>query len=88
MDYFGSGPLWRIYYLWPFSGWYVMNPTAWEFYSWQNLSAFLALFMWTIIIAYRQRRTPLEMLMLSLDRQLIAKLRPASTANAHLPSAD
>jgi hypothetical protein len=37
-------------------------------YSWQNLLTFLLLLIWTILIAWRMRRTPLEMRMPSLDR--------------------
>src|SRR5262249_6069528 len=53
LDYYGSGPLWKIYYLWPFSRWSIMNPRAWEFYSWQNISTAFALLAWVILIAIR-----------------------------------
>lgn len=72
LDYYGSGPLWRIYYWWPFSkqgAW--MWADAWEFFSWQNIGTFFALFAWTIYIAARHGRTPLERIMPSLDRQLV-----------------
>src|SRR4029079_1025852 len=59
MDYFGSGPLWPIYYLWPFNGrFYFVNKDGWPFTSWQNTSIAAALLAWTIGIAYRQGRTP------------------------------
>lgn len=80
LDFFGSGPGWHIHYLWPMqylwgrAQWIWTNPRAWEFYSWQNIVTFLALLGWTIVVAIRQRRTPLEVLMPSLDRQLIAWL--------------
>jgi len=75
MDYFGSGPGWDIAYWWPFSNVAVQNWSSWEFYSWQNISVGIAFVVWTVLIAYRQKRTPLELLMPSLDRQLVALLR-------------
>jgi len=75
MDYFGSGPDWEIYYLWPFSQWSVINPKAWEFYSWQNMSFAAGFLIWTIVIAIRAGRTPLETIMPSLDTQLVDWLR-------------
>lgn len=78
MDYFGSGPLWRIYYLWPADRhWYVTFSGAWEFFSWQNISTAAAFLVWTVLIAIYQRRTPLEAIMPRLDRQLVGKLRRA-----------
>ncbi len=80
LDYYGSGPGWGLYYLWPFSDWEWMNPNAWPFFSWQNLSAAGAMIAATLIIAYGCRRTPLEAIMPGLDRPLIALLpsRPDS----------
>jgi len=76
MDYFGSGPGWGIYYFWPFSSWSANNSrVSWEFYSWQNITAALVLIVWTVLIAVRQGRTPLEVLMPRLDRQLVDWLR-------------
>ena len=74
MDYYGSGPNWPICYWWPFARsledcW--MNPHAWELSSWQNISAAGALLAWTVAIACFQRRTPLELLMPSLDQKLV-----------------
>lgn len=85
MDYIGSGPLWKIHYLWPFSVWSLMTPeNFWELYSWQNLSVAAILLTLTLWIAFRCGRTPLEALMPSLDRQLVALLqrrRPTSPAD-------
>jgi hypothetical protein len=75
MDYFGSGIGWGFYYGWPFTGWPIENPDAWEFYSWQNLSLGFLSIAWTVAIAARWGRTPLELLMPSLDRQLVALSR-------------
>jgi hypothetical protein len=74
MDYWGSGRDWFIMYWWPFRqgpGYLWINPDGWAFYSWQNITAALALLVWTVIIAWRCRRTPLEVLMPHLDRQLV-----------------
>lgn len=81
MDYWGSGPLWHIHYLWPRWEPVWRNRFAWEFYSWQNMVAFAAVLAWAAWIAWRYRRTPLEGVMPDLDRQLVAVLpvhgRPA-----------
>jgi inner membrane protein len=75
LDFYGSGPLWKIYYWWPFDerGW--MTDRAWEFYSWQNISTAVVLLGWTVWIAARQGRTPLEAVMPSLDKQLVELAR-------------
>lgn len=70
MDFYGSGPGWGIPYLWPFSRSEWRSDNAWPFYSWQNLTAFALLFAWTLWIARRLGRTPLEAMMPNLDRQL------------------
>jgi hypothetical protein len=75
MDVFGSGPHWGIYYFWPFSDWCGDSTRfSWAFYSWQNLTIAGALLVWTILIAFVDRRTPLEAIMPNLDRQLLAML--------------
>ena len=71
LDYFGSGPGWGIYYLWPFSNYEIINPDAWGFVSWQNLSAAGLLLLWTIAIIFKSKRTPLEAIMPSLDKQIV-----------------
>jgi len=74
LDYLGSGPGWPLYYFWPFSNAEWLNPHAWPFFSWQNIGSAFAMVGWTILIAVRQRRTPLELLMPSLDRKAVAWL--------------
>lgn len=83
LDYYGSGPDWRIGYLWPFDrvhahGW--LNPHAWELSSWQNTAAAVVLLVWTVAIARFHRRTPLELLMPSLDQRLLNRGRTAAPA--------
>src|SRR5579872_2781125 len=76
MDIFGSGPGWGIYYFWPFSNWMFDNTgISWEFFSWQNLSIAGGLLVWTIVIAIRLGRTPLEAIMPRLDGQLVGFFR-------------
>lgn len=74
MDYFGSGPGWGIAYFWPFSRRGFKTDLAWEFFSWQNLTAACALLIWTILIARRQGRTPVELITPDLDRKFVARL--------------
>ncbi|MDB5324985.1 MAG: hypothetical protein JWM57_554, partial [Phycisphaerales bacterium] len=70
MDYFGSGQGWPIVYLWPFSDFRFVNWQAWELSSWQNTVAAGALLAITVAIAIVRKRTPLELLMPSLDTKL------------------
>jgi hypothetical protein len=74
LDYLGSGPGWPLYYLWPFSSREILNPHAWPFFSWQNISAAVAFLAWVLMIAVRHGRTPLEAIMPRLDRQLVERL--------------
>jgi hypothetical protein len=77
LDYFGSGPNWPIRYLWPFVRGSIKNPHAWEFFSWQNITAAAVLLAWTILIAIREGRTPVELLTPELDRRMVASVRAA-----------
>jgi hypothetical protein len=72
LDSFGSGPDWPIHYLWPISDAAWLNPRAWNLSSWQNTTAAALLLAWTAWIGFRHRRTPLELLMPSLDEKAIA----------------
>lgn len=74
MDFYGSGPGWGIAYLWPFESWQWRSEHAWQFYSWQNISAAAVMVLWTVAIANRRGRTPLETVMPSLDAQLAQRL--------------
>ena len=72
MDYYGSGPLWEISYLWPLSAWKIVSSRdAWAFFSWQNMSIAGFFFVWTLAIGVLKKRTPLEWPMPALDRQLV-----------------
>jgi hypothetical protein len=75
LDYFGSGPGWPLHYFWPASDVGIVNPRPWSFFSWQNLSAAFALIAWTLVIACRQGRTPVETLTPRLDREFVARIR-------------
>lgn len=70
MDFFGSGPGWKIHYWWPLSERGYRTQYVWDLSSWQNTTAAVILLVWTIAIAYRFRRTPLELISPSLDRRL------------------
>lgn len=75
LDYFGSGPGWGILYLWPFSNREILNPNAWEFLSWQNLCAAGLFLLWTVAIVIKSGRTPLELIMPSLDQKIVRAFR-------------
>jgi len=75
MDYYGSGYGWKIAYFWPFSDVGYRSPHGWRFHSWQNITAAFGFLAWVLVIAVVARRTPLEKLMPSLDRQLVELLR-------------
>ena len=71
MDYLGSGEDWSITYLWPFSRWSVQFPYAWPFYSWQNIGTAFCFILWTLAIIIFQKRTPLELVIPSLDSKIV-----------------
>lgn len=75
LDYYGSGLGWGIHYLWPLSQNQILNPNAWELVSWQNISTTAVLLAWTVLIAMKKRRTPLEAIMPSLDQKLVMAFR-------------
>jgi len=67
LDYFGSGPGWHIHYFWPFATLLIKSPHPWEFFSWQNILAFLVLLGWTVLIARSKKRTPFELIAPSVE---------------------
>jgi inner membrane protein len=74
LDWFGSGPLWGIYYLWPASREHLRYfEGAWEFSSWQNYLTAGMFLGWTVLIGVYLRRTPLEVIMPELDWKLVGK---------------
>jgi len=75
LDYYGSGLGWGIAYFWPFSEHQLQNPGAWELSSWQNFIAGGFLVGWMILIAVRQRRSPLEFITPSMDKKIVAVFR-------------
>jgi len=83
MDLFGSGELWTISYLWPFSNHGFSISCGWALYSWQNILAGMLLIVWTVFIIRYQRRTPLEVLMPKLDRQLVELFKKGKINEQH-----
>ena len=75
MDYWGSGPGWGVAYGWPFFGGEFLNENAWHLTSWQNFLAGGFLLVWMIRIAWCRGRTPLEVILPSLDGQIAASIR-------------
>ena len=76
LDYIGSGPGWGIVYAWPFSEASYQYRDAWELASWQNFLAAALLIAWTLLIAIKRGRTPLEAIIPSWDRKVVEALRP------------
>ncbi|HTL27961.1 MAG TPA: metal-dependent hydrolase, partial [Tepidisphaeraceae bacterium] len=78
MDYYGSGPDWPIYYLWPISSLRIRNYAAWPFLSWQNIIALIVFLVWTVVIARQNCRTPFELIAPEVDHRILGWLgRPA-----------
>jgi inner membrane protein len=80
MDIAGSGPGWGIHYLWPISDFSYEVAWTWPLFSWQNILTFFILLVWTVLIAIRHRRTPLELIVPSLERQLVGASPAAHVA--------
>ena len=80
MDYHGSGPGWPIVYFWPLSDFKFVNWDSWELSSWQNQLTALVLLLVTVLIGWRRRRTPLEVLMPSLDAKFVGRRLAGETA--------
>lgn len=78
LDYFGSGPGWGIHYFWPFAAREIQCPYAWPLTSWQNFLTFGLLLFWTIFIAFRKGRTPLEAIIPSLDARIVQRFTQKS----------
>jgi len=70
-DFFGSGPGWGIAYFWPFSARYFTCTSAWEYQSPQNFAILGILVLWSLGIAIRVRRTPLEFIAPRFDEWLL-----------------
>ncbi len=71
MDLLGSGELWTIHYLWPFTSHELYLEHCWPLYSWQNITIGFVSIIATVIIAVWRQRTPLEVPMPRLDRKLV-----------------
>jgi len=81
MDFFGSGPGWKIHYWWPISDVGYRTQYVWNLSSWQNTVAAALLLLWTMAIAYRFGRTPLELVSPSLNERLVKSRRDSVLAN-------
>jgi inner membrane protein len=75
LDYFGSGPGWPICYFWPFLATEWQSEYAWELASWQNFLATGVFLGWVIAIAIWRGRTPLEVIMPSLNSKIMQRLK-------------
>jgi inner membrane protein len=75
MDFYGSGFLWPIHYLWPFDAYGWTTPHAWDLNSWQNRLTAGLLLIWTIWIAGRHGYSPIELIVPRLNTIFIASTR-------------
>lgn len=78
LDFLGSGPNWTLGWLWPVSDHELEFAHAWPFFSWQNITAAAVLLGLSVWIAWRYRRTPVEVITPRLDRRLVGVLRGES----------
>jgi hypothetical protein len=72
MDLFGSGECWTVSYLYPFSNYQLESKISWALYSWQNIVVNFSLLLWTIILIFMKKRTPLEYIMPAFDKKWTA----------------
>jgi len=70
LDSFGSGVGWGLALLWPFSSQHFVNPYAWDFQGWQNISALFTFAIWAWVIAMKFRRSPFEVILPKLESRL------------------
>jgi hypothetical protein len=71
-----DGYQWPISYLNPFSdSWQLSWSGQWELNAWPNFAITALLLAWTLRIAWRQGRSPLELVSLRADRALTTALR-------------
>ena len=75
MDFWGSGPGWVIYYFWPFSRMWFGTSHSWYLNSWQNMVAGSACVAWTLKIALKQGRTPMEWVAPRWDAKVMEGIR-------------
>jgi inner membrane protein len=70
LDFYGSGPGWGVYYLWPVDPVYLLSDHAWPFMGWQNMTALAVLIVWTLGIFWIKARTPFELITPGLEADL------------------
>ncbi|MBI4870473.1 MAG: metal-dependent hydrolase [Candidatus Riflebacteria bacterium] len=66
-DYYGSGPGWPLPLFVPFSDTVILNPSAWAFNGWQSQLVFATTLIFTLVIARKGVRTPLESVSAGMD---------------------
>jgi hypothetical protein len=74
-DLAGSGPLWPIHYLWPWSMHETMWSGQWDLASWQNSTLGLAVTLLCLACALWKGRSPVELFSLKADAKVVATLR-------------
>jgi hypothetical protein len=74
MDLFGSGELWTIAYLKPFSNYELYSEFSWALFSWQNMFVNALVLLWTFTLIIHKKRTPLEYIMPKLDKKCTEKI--------------
>lgn len=74
MDLFGSGELWTIAYLKPFSNYELYCEFNWALFSWQNMFINALVLLWTFALIIYKKRTPLEYIMPKFDKKWTEKI--------------
>jgi hypothetical protein len=75
MDLLGSGSGWGIAYFWPFDCREYAVSFGWAIDAWQNYATLAVLVVWTLGLATRVRRTPLEHIAPRLEAALLNRNR-------------
>ena len=70
LDMLGSGKHWGVAYNYPFSVHKYSWSWGWELHAWQNFCAMGCILIATIIIGYKNKRTPFELLVPAVDKHL------------------
>ena len=70
-----GGDIWPMAYFWPASDWSFYSPYMWELASWQNVVATIIVVIWSLWIAARKGRSPVEIVSPKLDTKIVETIQ-------------